>query len=86
MLRLLEVMFRNNFKHDFKTTKLNSAQLGTTQPKLVLFYYFISFFLFCLILFYCQTQDLILRLTITTTTSFQLGLSLNLSKSLVYSL
>ena len=30
-------MFRNNFKHDFKTTKLNSTQLGTTQPQLVHF-------------------------------------------------
>ena len=35
MLRLLQVIFRDSFKDDFKTTKLNSTQLGTTQPQLV---------------------------------------------------
>ena len=35
MFRLLQVIFRVNFKDDFKTTILNSTQLGTTQPQLV---------------------------------------------------
>ena len=35
MLRLLQVMLRDHFKDDFKTTILNSTQLGTTQPQLV---------------------------------------------------
>ena len=33
--RLIQVIFRDNFKHDFNTTKLSSTQLGTTQPQLV---------------------------------------------------
>ena len=35
MLKLLQVIFRYNFKDDFKTVKLSSTQLGTTQPQLV---------------------------------------------------
>ena len=34
MLRLLHVILRDNFKDDFKTNILNSAQLGTTCPSL----------------------------------------------------
>ena len=37
MFRLLQVIFRDNFKDDFQTTILNSTQLGTTQPQLVTF-------------------------------------------------
>ena len=37
MFRLLQVIFRDNFKDYFKTTKLISTQLGTTQPQLVSF-------------------------------------------------
>ena len=29
------MIFRDNFNHDFNTTKLSSTQLGTTQPQLV---------------------------------------------------
>ena len=36
MFRLLQVIFRDNFKDDFKTTILNSTQLGTTKPQLVI--------------------------------------------------
>ena len=43
MLRLLQVFFRDNFKDDFKTTILNSTQLGTTQPQLVYFPFCLSF-------------------------------------------
>ena len=35
----LKVIFRDDLKDDFKTTKLISTQLGTTQPQLVLFLY-----------------------------------------------
>ena len=36
MLRLLQDNFKYNFKDDFRTTKHNFTQLGTTQPQLVL--------------------------------------------------
>ena len=35
MFRLFQIIFRNNFKDDFKITKLSSTQLGTTQAQLV---------------------------------------------------
>ena len=37
--RLIQVIFRGNFKHGFNTTKLSSTQLGTTQPQLVFLFY-----------------------------------------------
>ena len=35
MLRLLQDNFKDNLKDDFRTTKHNFTQLGTTQPQLV---------------------------------------------------
>ena len=35
MLRLLQDHFKNNLKDDYRATKYNFTQLGTTQPKLV---------------------------------------------------
>ena len=40
--RLIQVIFRDNFKHDFNTTKLSSTQLGTTQPQLVSLIFILS--------------------------------------------
>ena len=39
MLKITLSYLKDNFKYDFKTTKLISTQLGTTQPQLVLQYY-----------------------------------------------
>ena len=35
MLRILQDHFKNNLKDDYRATKYNFTQLGTTQPQLV---------------------------------------------------